>query len=35
MAETKTNVQYLDMEGLSLYDYLIKAKIDADIEASE
>lgn len=35
MAETKTNVQYLDMEGLSLYDSLIKAKIAADIAASE
>lgn len=36
MAETtKTNVQYLDMEGLQLYDSLIKAKIAADIEASE
>lgn len=36
MAETiKTNVQYLDMEGLQLYDSLIKAKIAADIAASE
>lgn len=35
MAETKTNVQYLDMEGLSLYDSLIKAKIATDIDASE
>lgn len=35
MAETKTNVQYLDMEGLSLYDSLIKAKIAVDIAASE
>lgn len=34
MAE-KTNVQYLDIEGLSLYDSLIKAKIAADIKASE
>lgn len=32
--ETK-NVEYLDMEGLSLYDSLIKAKIAADIKASE
>ena len=31
----KTNVQYLDMEGLSLYDSLIKAKIATDISASE
>lgn len=36
MAETtKTNVQYLDMEGLSLYDSLIKAKIATDIAAGE
>lgn len=35
MAETKTNVQFLDMEGLQLYDSLIKAKIATDIEASE
>lgn len=33
--ETKTNIQYLDMEGLALYDSLIKAKISSDIEASE
>ena len=32
MAETqKTNVQYLNMEGLSLYDSLIKAKLATDI----
>ena len=36
MAETtKTNVQYLDMEGLEFYDSLIKAKIATDIKASE
>ena len=35
MAETKTNVQYLDMEGLQLYDSLIKAKIATGIKASE
>lgn len=36
MAETtKTNVQYLDMEGLQLYDSLIKAKMAKDIKASE
>lgn len=35
MAETKTNVQYLDMEGLQLYDSLIKAKIATDIAGSE
>lgn len=35
MAETETNVQYLDMEGLSLYDSLIKAKLATDIAASE
>jgi len=36
MAETtNTNVQYLDMEGLGLYDSLIKAKIATDIEASK
>lgn len=35
MAETKTNVQYLDMEGLSLYDSLIKAKIATDIVANK
>lgn len=35
MAETKTNIQYLDMEGLQLYDSLIKAKIATDIKASE
>lgn len=36
MAETatKTNVQYLDMDGLQLYDSLIKAKIANDIKAS-
>lgn len=35
MAETtKTNVQYLDMEGLQLYDSLIKAKIATDIVAN-
>lgn len=33
MAETKTNVQYLDMEGLQLYDSLLKAKVATDIEA--
>jgi len=36
MAEiTNTNVQYLDMEGLQLYDSLIKLKIASDIKASE
>lgn len=35
MAEQKMNVQYLDMEGLSLYDSLLKAKIITDIKASE
>lgn len=36
MAETTTkNVQYLDMEGLSLYDSLIKAKIATDIAANK
>lgn len=33
--ETKTNIQYLDMEGLALYDSLIKAKIASDVAASE
>lgn len=35
MAETTNKVQYLDMEGLQLYDSLLKAKIAADIQASE
>ena len=35
MAETKTNAQYLDMEGLQLYDSLIKAKVATDIAASK
>ena len=33
MAET--NVQYLDMEGLQLYDSLIKAKVATDIAANK
>jgi len=36
MAETtNTNVQYLDRDGLQLYDSLIKAKIATDIEAGK
>lgn len=37
MTETtsKTNIQYLDMEGLSLYDDLLKAKIAVDIQSEK
>lgn len=37
MAETNTNtnIQYLDMNGLSLYDSLVKAKIANDVKATE
>ncbi len=33
--ETNANTQYLDMEGLQFYDSLVKAKLSADISASE
>lgn len=33
--EGNTNIQYLDMNGLSLYDSLLKAKIATDIAASK
>ena len=35
MAETNTNIQYLDMDGLFLYDSLVKAKIANDVKANE
>ena len=36
MAETVIkNEEYLDMEGLQLYDSLIKAKITTDINANK